>query len=1352
MKGSILLVVVPVSRIPFFWLTSILFVIPLRALYQISEQISGCFCVRYLIRHRLSSEEKLRATGNRASLRHSILMEVALMIRAGSKWLLSLILFFVASTEAQAQTATYHLHGDSGVFQIKTQDPSATITAVQSAELKGLTGEFLVQDFPTSGFEPNGTGTIPAGSTVTYTLWMKKTATAGVMFPRAKLFLNSATGALFCTVTGTTALTTTLTEYTLTCTTTAPIVMISPKQFYLWVGVNITTGSGNTRVKAEIDMGGTLNGADDSRVQIPMPPTAIISSLSPSSGAIGTVVTIDGANFGDSQGLGKVTFNGVAATPSSWSDTVIVAPVPSGATTGPVIVTTSPIPSNALTFTVGTSSPGTISGSVTRNSDGSSISGALVEALQSNVVKGSATSSANGAYSISGLSPGTYDVRVSASGYITSTTTGIVVSSGTTTTVNVALGAVPSISGLSPSSGTVGASVTVSGSGFGPTQGSSTVKFNNITATPTGWSDATVTAPVPTGATTGPVVITVAGTASNGVTFTVLVPGTISGTITRASDGSAINGATVQALQGTTVVGTSTTNATGNYTLSNLTAGTYTIQASASGYVQKSQAGVVVTAGATATVNLGLDSTPLPITYIYDAVGRLTAVVDPAGETARYAYDAVGNLLLISRQSSALVSVIEFTPSGGTVGDSVSIFGTGFSDTASQNAVKFNGVTATVLSATATKIVATVSAGTSTGPITVTAPAGSATSSTSFAITSSNGSPTISGFTPTIGVPGTSVTISGTNFQSDIASDKVAFNSIQGVVNSATGTSVVASVPSAGSGRVSISTPNGRAESAADFYIVPPPYAAADVQVTDRLTFGAAKSVTMSTPNKIGLILFDGIAGHRISLNMTNVTFTYCFVGIYKPNSTQLASTLINTGQGFIEPIVLPFTGTYTVRISQNSAAGSMTLTVYDVVDVAGTITAGGPPVTVSLPNAGQIARLTFTDTAGHSVKLTTSNVTVAGPVNIIFVKPDGSSFDSTYVNGSAAVYETLPLPVSGTYTIITDPIWGYTGNLTFTLSDLPPDYTSPISMGGPAISVSLPTPEQKARLTFSATAGQRMSMLMDNITITQSTVWVIGPGLAFSFTAVPNATFLEPVSLPSTGSYTIIIDPTGTYTGSMTVSIYNVVDVTGNMTPGGSSSSLTMSTPGQKAQITFSGTTGRQVSLRLTNTTITSTNVSITSPGGSLLVPVTTITSPGGFIDTKALPSTGDYTILLDPGFNYTGTTTVSLYDVVDVTGNITIGGAAVNVTTTVPGQNGRLTFTGAANQKVTVNLASNTMGAVTVSLVKLDGTVLTSATSSSASFSLAKTTLPAAGTYTIKIDPSGANTGSISVSATSP
>src|SRR5256886_5008425 len=79
----------------------------------------------------------------------------------------------------------------------------------------------------------------------------------------------------------------------------------------------------------------------------------------------------------------------------------------------------------------------------------------------------------------------------------------------------------PSITNLSPTSGLVGASVTITGVNFGTTQGTSTVKFNGTAATPTGWSATSIVAPVPAGATTGNVVVTVGGVASNGVSFTV---------------------------------------------------------------------------------------------------------------------------------------------------------------------------------------------------------------------------------------------------------------------------------------------------------------------------------------------------------------------------------------------------------------------------------------------------------------------------------------------------------------------------------------------------------------------------------------------------------------------------------------------------------------------------------------------------------------------------------------------------------------------------------------------------------------------------------------------------------------
>jgi hypothetical protein len=77
-----------------------------------------------------------------------------------------------------------------------------------------------------------------------------------------------------------------------------------------------------------------------------------ITSLSTTSGPAGTQVTITGANFGSSQGSGTVTFNGTAATASSWNSTTIATTVPTGATTGKVVVTVSGVASNGASFTV----------------------------------------------------------------------------------------------------------------------------------------------------------------------------------------------------------------------------------------------------------------------------------------------------------------------------------------------------------------------------------------------------------------------------------------------------------------------------------------------------------------------------------------------------------------------------------------------------------------------------------------------------------------------------------------------------------------------------------------------------------------------------------------------------------------------------------------------------------------------------------------------------------------------------------------------------------------------------------------------------------------------------------------
>jgi len=131
------------------------------------------------------------------------------------------------------------------------------------------------------------------------------------------------------------------------------------------------------------------------------------------------------------------------------------------------------------------------------------------------------------------------------------------------------------------------------------------------------------------------------------------------------------------------------------------------------------------------------------VNYVYDTLGRLVAVIDQQGDVARYNYDAVGNLLSIERVNvsglSGAVAISLVTPNTGKVGTTVTIFGKGFSATASQNAVAFNGTSATVTEAAPNRLVTMVPAGATTGFITLTAPLGNATSPTAFTVVAVTG-------------------------------------------------------------------------------------------------------------------------------------------------------------------------------------------------------------------------------------------------------------------------------------------------------------------------------------------------------------------------------------------------------------------------------------------------------------------------------------------------------------------------------------------------------------------------------------------------------------------------------------
>jgi RHS repeat-associated protein len=451
------------------------------------------------------------------------------------------------------------------------------------------------------------------------------------------------------------------------------------------------------------------------------------------------------------------------------------------------------------------------------------------------------------------------------------------------------------------------------------------------------------------------------------------------------------------------------------------------------------------------TVIVGLSARPVgalptqsdPITYVYDPLGRLEAVIDPAVSNglATYSYDAVGNLTGITRQSTTTTRIVDLDRRTGKVGDRVTIYGTAFSATPTQNVVRFNGSTgtpATVISASTTTLTVTVPTGAATGPIFVSSPSGSSTSTQTFTVAGASG-PTISSFSPNNGVAGTSVTVAGTNFDATSpASNNVFINRMRAAVTSATATSLTFLVPpSATSGAVTVQTYRGHVASAGDFIAPPSPYVAADVQSTARVTPGGSGSVNITTANKVALILFDGSRDDPLFVSLSASTIAGAQISLYDPFGYRILATAIGTSGGYIDGVTLPEDGTYTILVDPTGTnVGSVTASVYNPQDVTGTIVPGGPTVSLTTTVPGQNMQLTFEGTTNQRISLRTFNESGFGCCQYLRIfNPDGTQLLSNYDWANRTIEVTLTQ--TGTHRIVYDPDGAKTGSLSFQLYDV---------------------------------------------------------------------------------------------------------------------------------------------------------------------------------------------------------------------------------------------------------------------------------------------------------------------------
>jgi IPT/TIG domain len=603
-------------------------------------------------------------------------------------------------------------------------------------------------------------------------------------------------------------------------------------------------------------LGGTATSASSFDVIVP-PPT--IDSFLPSSGLVGTNVTITGTNL---TGASAVTFHGTSASTFTVnSPTQVTAKVPLGATTGPIAVTTAGgVATSASDFTV-TVPPPTVSGF----SPASGAVGAVVTVNGTNMA--SATAVSFGGVATAPMVVSATQVKAPVPAAAATGKIGVTNPGGTALSAGI-FKVLPKLTSFLPAGGAAGASVTIAGSGF---TGVSAVKLNGVAAGFTADSDHQITATVPATATTGKVsVVTAGGTATSLTNFTV-VP-----TITGFSPGSAAAGSTVL-VDGTgfgSVTSVKVNGVAASFTrLSALQVRLTVPAAASSGTISVTTGGGTATSAATlfvlpkvtgftpssaavgATVTINGNAFGGASSVLFNGVVAVPATVTPTKVTVVVPADAsTGKLTVVTGPGSGqsigtfkvLPKLTSFTPGSGAAGDSVTIAGSGFTDV---SAVKLNGVAAGFTADSDHQITATVPATATTGKVSVVTAGGTATSLSNFLAV-----PTITGFTPGSAAPGSPVTVDGSGF-GGVSSVKV--NGVAAGFLLLSKLQLRLTVPaSATSGTITVTTAGGGATSASTLSVLP--------RVTSFTPSAAAVGATVTiNGNAFGGatdVLFNGVA------------------------------------------------------------------------------------------------------------------------------------------------------------------------------------------------------------------------------------------------------------------------------------------------------------------------------------------------------------------------------------------------------------------------------------------------------------------------------------------------------------
>ena len=344
--------------------------------------------------------------------------------------------------------------------------------------------------------------------------------------------------------------------------------------------------------------------------------------------------------------------------------------------------------------------------------------------------------------------------------------------------------------------------------------------------------------------------------------------------------------------------------------------------------------------------------------------------------------------VIIRKNRTTEPQITSFTPTSGGPGTTITITGQKLSGVTS---VSFGGVAANSFTVVNnTTITAVVGAGAS-GDVTVTASYGTAKLN-GFIFTSP---PIINSFTPTTGLSGVTITISGNNF---LRATAVTFGGVPAAAYTVVNATTITAVVGAGaSGNVSVTTPSGTAIFGGFTYI-PKPHVISFTPTTG--TIGTAVTITGTDLTGATDVRFGGIpAGSFTVISSTTISATV--LGGSSGNVKVTTPGGSDSLNGFIfiqppSPVITSFTPT-------TGAVGTVVTIVgnnFDTNPSLNYVYFGPARATVSSASANSLTVTVPYGATYNSISVTTNFLTAYSNTRFIVTFPDGGNVSSNSFEG----------------------------------------------------------------------------------------------------------------------------------------------------------------------------------------------------------------------------------------------------------------------------------------------------------------------------------------------------------------